>query len=70
MYIGKRYLHPRTEVPIVHFRHVAKSKNLGGQVVMRQAAVARRRLLTFQNLGDSCPPAPCFRQACTSIQSF
>ena len=35
----------------VGIRHVAKSKKLGGQVVMRRAAAARRRLLICQNLG-------------------
>ena len=30
-------------------RHVAKFKNLGGQVVMRRAAAARQRLLIRQN---------------------
>ena len=38
-------------------RHVAKSKNLGGHVVMRRAA-ARRRLLIRQNLGEQLPPLP------------
>ena len=38
------------------YRHVAKSKNLGGQVVMRRAAAARRRLLFCQNVGGNCPP--------------
>ena len=46
-------------------RHVAKSKNLGGQVVMRRAAATRWRLLIHQNRGDSCPhcPHPPFRYA-------
>ena len=39
-------------------RHVAKSKNLGGQVVMRRAAAARRRILTFQNLGGAASNMP------------
>ena len=38
------------------YRHVAKSKNLGGQEVMRRAAAARRRLLIRQNLGGQLPP--------------
>ena len=34
-----------------HYRHVAKSKNLRGQV-------ERRRLLIRQNLGEQLPPLP------------
>ena len=30
----------------------------GGQVVMRRAATARRRLLFCQNLGGNCPLPP------------
>ena len=37
-------------------RHVPKSKNLGGRVVLRRAATARRRHLICQNLGGVCPP--------------
>ena len=36
-------------------RHVPKSKNLGGDVVMRRAAACRRRLLICQNLGGHMP---------------
>ena len=42
----------------IHIRHVAKSKNLGGQVVMRRAAPGRRHLLICQNLGGQLPPLP------------
>ena len=37
-------------------RHVSKSKNLGGRVVMRRAAAAWRRLLICQNLEGQLPP--------------
>ena len=33
-------------------RDGARSENLGGQVAMRRAAAARRRLLFCQNLGE------------------
>ena len=50
----------------MYLRHVAKSKNLGGQVVMRRGASAGRRLLTRQNLGGQLPPLPPrLRHACT-----
>ena len=42
--------HPQILTDQLPLRHVAKSKNLGGQVVMRRAAAARRRLLIRQNL--------------------
>jgi hypothetical protein len=35
-----------------------RSENLGGQVVMRRAAAAWRRLLFCQNLGERTPPLP------------
>ena len=41
-----------------HHRHVPKSKNLGGHVVMRRAAACRRLLLICQNLGGHVPPLP------------
>ena len=39
-------------------RHVAKSKNLRGRVVIRCAAAARRRLLICQNLVGQLPHLP------------
>ena len=46
------------------YRHVAKSKNLGGQEVMRRAAAARRRLLIRQNLGGQLPPPAPLSETC------
>ena len=44
---------------IVPNRDVARSENMGGQVVMRRAAAARRRLLICQNMGGAhAPPTP------------
>ena len=40
------------------YRGVNSFLKLGGQVAMRRAASARRRLLFCQNLGEYCPPAP------------
>ena len=39
-------------------RHVPRSKNLGGHIVMWRAAACRRRLLICQNLGGHVPPLP------------
>ena len=41
---------------MIYHRHAAKSKNLGGQVVKRDAAAARRRLLIRQG-GQGGPAA-------------
>ena len=40
------------------YRGVSSFRNLGGQVVMRRTAAARRHLLIFQNLGGQLPPCP------------
>ena len=47
-YIVKRY----------YVRDAPRVKNPGGQVVMRCAAAAQRRLLICQNLGGPAPLAP------------
>ena len=39
-------------------RDGARSENLRGQLVMRRAAAARRRLLFCQNLGGRAHPLP------------
>ena len=41
---------------VIRYRHVSKSKNLGGQVVMRRAAAARRRHLIHQYLEGAAAP--------------
>ena len=41
---------------LIKSRDAAKSKNLLGQVLVRHAATARRRLLIRQNLGGQLPP--------------
>ena len=43
------------------YRHVTRSENLGGHVVMRRAAASRWRLLICQNLGGlGGRTPPCF----------
>ena len=40
------------------YRHVPRSKNLGGHTVIRRAAACRRRLLICQHLGGHLSPLP------------
>ena len=42
----------------VYDRSISSFLNLGGRVVMRRAAAARRRLLICQNLGEQLPTLP------------
>ena len=53
---SKKLIRDFPDLRYLQLRHVARSENLGGQVVMRRAATVRRRLLICQNLGGRTPP--------------
>ena len=52
------FLYLKTNIVQYYNQACRKVKNLGGQVVMRRATAARRRLLIRQNLGGGGQLAP------------